>query len=139
MGNVKILAKSTIFFAGCTFTCAFCQNFDISQEWCNSSTKKITGGIPITPKKLALQAEYLSKEGARNINLVGGDPTPNIHTIISFLKEFNVDITILWNSNMYQSLESTKLLLELMDFWLPDFKYWDNNFAKKMSGVNSYR
>jgi len=40
---------------------------------------------------------------------------------------------------MYQSLEATTLLLELMDFWLPDLKFWENDFAKKMSGVNNYR
>ena len=51
----------------------------------------------------------------------------------------NENITMLWNSNMYQSLEATKLLLELMDFWLPDFKFWENDFAKKMSGINNYR
>ncbi|NPE09931.1 MAG: hypothetical protein GNW80_16750 [Asgard group archaeon] len=40
---------------------------------------------------------------------------------------------------MYQSLEATKLLLEVMDFWLPDFKFWENEFAKQMSGINQYR
>ncbi|MGC9778121.1 MAG: radical SAM protein [Candidatus Heimdallarchaeota archaeon] len=139
-GEESVLVPSgTIFFAGCTFTCVFCQNHDISQEWCNESREKITGGILVTPKKVALLAERLRKEGAKNINLVGGDPTPNIHTIISALKEFNEKITILWNSNTYQSLEATKLLLELMDFWLPDFKFWDNQFAKEMSGINQYR
>ncbi|NHK30922.1 MAG: radical SAM protein [Asgard group archaeon] len=139
-GEESVLVPSgTIFFAGCTFTCVFCQNYDISQGWCNESGDRITGGAIVTPKKTALLAERLWKEGARNINWVGGDPTPNLHTIISALKEFDKNICILWNSNMYQSLEATKLLLELMDFWLPDFKFWDNNFAKEMSGINQYR
>lgn len=139
-GEESVLVPSgTIFFAGCTFTCVFCQNHDISQEWCSESRDKITGGILVTPKKVALLAERLRKEGAININLVGGDPTPNIHTIISALKEYNDKITILWNSNSYQSMEANKLLLELMDFWLPDFKFWNNNFAKEMSGINQYR
>ena len=139
-GEESVLVPSgTIFFTGCTFTCAFCQNSDISQEWCDTRTGKVTEGVQVSPKKLALLAEKLWKEGVRNINLVGGDPTPNLHTIISALQFFDKNITILWNSNMYQSLESTKLLLEIMDFWLPDFKFWDNNFAKKMSGINNYQ
>ncbi|MBN1330517.1 MAG: radical SAM protein [Candidatus Heimdallarchaeota archaeon] len=139
-GEESILVPSgTIFFTGCTFTCVFCQNHDISQEWCNGSLRKITEGTIVNPKQLALLATRLWKEGARNINLVGGDPTPNLHTIISALKEFNANITILWNSNNYQSEETTKLLLELIDFWLPDFKFWDNVFAKGMSGVKNYR
>jgi len=139
-GEESVLVPSgTIFFAGCTFTCAFCQNHDISQGWCDDTRERIYGGTIVTPKKVALLAERLWKEGARNINWVGGDPTPNLHTIITALKEFNKNICILWNSNMYQSLEATKLLLELMDFWLPDFKFWENDFAKEMSGIKEYR
>ena len=139
-GEESVLVPSgTIFFAGCTFTCVFCQNSDISQEWCDDSGKTISGGVIVSPKKVALMAQRLWKEGAKNINFVGGDPTPNLHTIISSLKEMNENITMLWNSNMYQSLEATKLLLEVMDFWLPDFKFWENEFAKQMSGVNQYR
>ncbi|MFW9923306.1 MAG: radical SAM protein [Candidatus Thorarchaeota archaeon] len=137
-GEESVLVPSgTIFFMGCTFKCVFCQNHDISQEWCHGD--KITGGVEVSPKKVAMFAEDLWKEGARNINLVGGDPTPNIHTIISSLKHFNKNITFLWNSNMYQSLEIAKLLLELVDFWLPDFKFWKNDFAKIMSDVNNYK
>ncbi|NHJ03321.1 MAG: radical SAM protein [Candidatus Heimdallarchaeota archaeon] len=139
-GEESVLVPSgTIFFTGCTFTCVFCQNHDISQEWCYEKNGNISGGVEASPKKVVLLAERLWREGARNINLVGGDPTPNTHTIISALKEFDKNITILWNSNMYQSLETTKLLLELMDFWLPDFKFWENDFAKRMSGINHYR
>ena len=139
-GEESVLVPSgTIFFTGCTFTCVFCQNSDISQEWYSTPQQRITEGIKVSPKQVALMAEKLWKEGVRNINLVGGDPTPNLHTIISMLKKFDKNITILWNSNMYQSLEATKLLLEIMDFWLPDFKFWENSFAKRMSGVNNYR
>ncbi|NHJ47028.1 MAG: radical SAM protein [Asgard group archaeon] len=138
-GEESVLVPSgTIFFAGCTFTCVFCQNHDISQGWCDEKSGNISGGTIITPKRLALLAEKLWKEGARNINWVGGDPTPNLHSIISALKIFEKNICILWNSNMYQSLEATKLLLELMDFWLPDFKFWEEKFAKEMSGINHY-
>ena len=85
-GEESVLVPSgTIFFTGCTFTCVFCQNHDISQEWCNESKTKITGGVKVTPEKLALISRNLWKDGAKNINLVGGDPTPNLHTIISSL------------------------------------------------------
>jgi len=140
-GEESILVPSgTIFFTGCTFKCAFCQNYDISQEWCDDSARKrITSGVVTDAKQLSLLAERLWKEGAKNINFVGGDPTPNLHTIITSLKHLQANITLLWNSNNYQSIEATKLLLELMDFWLPDFKFWDDEFAKQMSGVKNYR
>jgi len=139
-GEESVLVPSgTIFFAGCTFKCAFCQNYDISQEWKTKNQPSMTAGVVTDAKRLSLLEEQLWKEGAKNINFVGGDPTPNLHTIIASLKYLQANITLLWNSNNYQSLEATKLLLELMDFWLPDFKFWENDFAKKISGVDNYR
>ena len=139
-GEESVLVPSgTIFFTGCTFNCVFCQNHDISQGWCDDKKNLIGNHLLADGKKVSLLAERLWKEGAKNINLVGGDPTPNLHTIISALNIFDKNITVLWNSNMYQSKEATTLLLELMDFWLPDFKFWENDFAKKMSGVNNYQ
>lgn len=39
---------------------------------------------------------------------------------------------------MYLTLESMELLIDIMDFWLPDLKYYDNTFARRMSGVSNY-
>ncbi len=39
---------------------------------------------------------------------------------------------------MYLTLESIELFIDIMDFWLPDLKYYDNPFAKCMSGISNY-
>ena len=139
MGEETVLVPSgTIFFSGCTFKCVFCQNYSISQEWRDKNSGKILDGVDRTPQQIALIAGALAREGARNINWVGGDPTSNLHVILHTLLEFNVNICQLWNSNMYLSIEGMKLLLEVMDFWLPDLKYADNVFAKRMSKIPNY-
>ena len=38
---------------------------------------------------------------------------------------------------MYLTEESMKLLLDLIDIWLPDFKYWSDECAKRLSWVGS--
>ncbi|MFX0208675.1 MAG: radical SAM protein, partial [Candidatus Hodarchaeota archaeon] len=83
--------------------------------------------------------ENLAKEGAKNINWVGGDPTPNIHMILEALAHFQVNIIQLWNSNMFVSLEGMELLLDVMDFWLPDLKFYENEFAYQMTKAKNYR
>lgn len=138
-GEETVLVPSgTIFFSGCTFKCVFCQNYSISQEWRDKKSDKILDGVDRTPQQIALIAGALAREGARNINWVGGDPTSNLHVILHALQEFEVNICQLWNSNMYLSIEGMKLLLEVMDFWLPDLKYADNEFAKRMSKIPNY-
>ena len=103
----------------------FCQNFDISQ--------KPSWTVAVNGRKLAAIANELAREGVKNINYV--TPLPNTHVIIESLNYQTEYITQLWNSNMYCSKDTMKLLLEVMDFWLPDFKYGNDDCAKKYSKV----
>ncbi len=135
--EAPLIPSGTIFFQGCNFGCVFCQNYDISQSWKN--TKKIEDiARKIDTIQLANLADRLVEKGAININYVGGDPIPNIHTIVGSLQHQTSNITQLWNSNFYLTEESLSLIIDFMDFWLPDFKYGNNNCAEKYSGITSY-
>ena len=137
-GEESVLVPSgTIFFQGCNFGCVFCQNFDISQAW---KGKREIDDIAkkVDEKSLADLAERLVAEGARNINYVGGDPIPNIHTIIGSLSFQRSNICQLWNSNFYLTDKALSLIIDFMDFWLPDFKYGNNKCGEKYSGVKNY-
>jgi len=138
MGEESVLIPSgTIFFQGCNFGCVFCQNYDISQAW---KGKKDIDDIAqkVSTKQLAEIAEKLVDKGAININYVGGDPIPNLHTIVGSLNYQKSNICQLWNSNFYLTEKGLSLIIDFMDFWLPDFKYGNNKCAKKYSGVENY-
>ncbi|MFX1376790.1 MAG: radical SAM protein [Promethearchaeota archaeon] len=138
MGEESVLIPSgTIFFQGCNFGCVFCQNYDISQAW---KGKRALDDIAqkVDTKTLATIAEKLVDKGAININYVGGDPIPNIHTILGSLNYQQSNICQLWNSNFFLTTKSLSLIIDLMDFWLPDFKYGNNTCAKKYSGIDNY-
>lgn len=125
-----LVPSGTIFFSGCNLRCAHCQNFDISTD--------PHAGSRVSESDLAAIADELASQGARNINYVGGDPTPNLHTILSSLKRQEYSITQLWNSNMYLTPEAMELLLDVIDFWLPDLKYFCDACADRISEVGSY-
>ena len=129
--EAPLVPSGTIFYGGCNFKCVFCQNYDISQTnpW---------GGERVSPRELAKIQEYLRKTGARNINHVGGDPTPHLYFIIESLKYIDINVPQLWNSNMYLTVEAMKLLVDLIDIWLPDFKYGNNECAWRLSKVRNY-
>ncbi|MEM3980919.1 MAG: radical SAM protein, partial [Ignisphaera sp.] len=129
--EAPLVPSGTIFYGSCNFRCVFCQNWDISQE-------NPYGGVETTPYHLALIQKELKKNGARNINHVGGDPTPNIHNIIESLKYLDLNIAQLWNSNFYMSEESMNLLIYIIDIWLPDFKYGNDNCALRLSSAPRY-
>jgi putative pyruvate formate lyase activating enzyme len=129
-GEETVLVPShTIFFSGCTFHCVFCQNWDISQIPC---------GTTIPPSQLTIAIEQRKKQGARNVNWVGGDPTSNLLYILIVLQHLHSNIAQVWNSNMYCSEETMKLLHGVIDIYLTDFKYGNDSCAKRLSDVDEY-
>jgi len=130
-GEESVLVPSyTIFFNGCTFKCVFCQNWDISQF--------PDSGVEVSPQTLAKLIEGAKRDGARNVNFVGGNPDPNLHTILEALNECEASLSSVWNSNMYYSLEAAKILFGVTDVYLTDFKYGSNECALRYSKVPKY-
>jgi putative pyruvate formate lyase activating enzyme len=72
------------------------------------------------------------------VNWVGGDPTSNLLYILKVLQQLDSNIPQVWNSNMYCSEETMKLLHGVMDLYLTDFKYGNDVCAKKLSKVDGY-
>jgi len=129
--EAPLVPSGTIFYGSCNFRCVYCQNWDISQEHPFEAPA-------VNARQLALIQRGLALRGARNINHVGGEPTPNLHTILESLKYLDVNIAQLWNSNFYMSEEALRLLIYVIDIWLPDFKYGNNNCALKLSKIPRY-
>lgn len=122
----EIVPSHTIFFSGCTFTCCFCQNVDISQH--------AKAGACIQAGDLA---KTIESTAALNVNWVGGDPTPNLDYVLEVLTHVKRSIPQIWNSNMYLTEESMALLEGVVDLYLTDFKYGSNECGK-LSGVEDY-
>ena len=129
--EAPLVPSGTIFYGGCNFRCVYCQNYDISQT-------NPRGGIKVSPKQLAAIQKELRLKGARNINHVGGDPTPHLHGILESLRYLEINVPQLWNSNLYLTEEALKLLLHVIDIWLPDFKYGNNVCGFRLSTVPRY-
>ena len=129
--EAPLVPSGTIFYGGCNFTCVYCQNHDISQEYPRN-------GKPVDPKELAAIQDELATEGARNINHVGGEPTPSTHIILESMLHATHNRPQLWNSNMYMTEVIMEILLDVIDIWLPDFKYGNNDCAFRLSGIKNY-
>jgi len=126
----ELVPSHTIFFTGCTFSCVYCQNWDISTA--------PTSGTPVLPERMAEIIAMRKHQGAKNVNFVGGDPTPHLHTILQIMDKCNVNTPMVWNSNMYCSKEAMELLSGVIDVYLADFRYGNDECAQKYSNVNNY-
>ena len=122
--------SGTVFFSNCNLSCVYCQNYKISQNG---------KGYEITIEELANIFLDLQEKGAHNINLV--TPTmyvPMILQAITLSRKNGLTLPIIYNSNGYENVETIKSLKGYIDVYLPDFKYYDNNLAKRYSNVNNY-
>lgn len=123
--------SGTVFFSNCNLKCNYCQNYKISCEG---------KGKEITIQRLAEIFLEQQEKGANNINLVTAVPyVPHIIKAIKIAKGEGLKIPILYNTSGYEKVETLKMLEGYIDIYLPDFKYYDNNLAKRLSGVANYR
>jgi len=126
----ELVPSGTIFTMGCTMRCRHCQNWTISQ-WKETP-------LVYTPRELAAEVENLCSTGCRNINLVGGEPTPWLKHWLETFNCVNVNVPVVWNSNAYYSPQTAQLLAGFADVYLLDFKYGPGNCAEHISDTPNY-
>jgi len=126
----ELVPSGTIFTISCNMRCLHCQNWSISQRY--------EKGKKFTPRAMANEVDKLRLSGCRNVNLVGGDPTPWLHQWLETFNFVNTNVPIIWNSNSYYSKETADLLSGFIDVYLLDFKYGNNKCAEKISYAPKY-
>lgn len=121
--------SGTIFFSHCNLGCIFCQNYKIRNGY----------GKEITIKRFSEICLELQSMGANNINLV--TPThyvPLIRKGLIQAKNRGLIIPIVYNTSSYENESTIDSMKGLVDIYLADLKYYDDNYAKKYSNCNNY-
>jgi putative pyruvate formate lyase activating enzyme len=126
----ELVPSGTIFTCGCSIRCIHCQNWEISQ-WGEA-------GTPVGPSAVKKIVESLRGQGCRNVNMVGGEPTPNCWLWLQTMRGVENNIATVWNSNSYYSQETAELLAGFIDLYLLDFKYGNNICAEGISSAPGY-
>lgn len=122
-----------IFFGNCNLRCVYCQNHQISQTWKTQKKNEITH------ERLAEIMLELQGRGCHNIGFVS--PThfvPQMARAILIAAQNGLNIPIVYNTNAYDSVEVLKLLDGIVDVYLPDLKYADNDAGFQYSKVRDY-
>src|SRR5881394_1408288 len=123
-----------IFFGNCNLRCVYCQNYQISQADKDQIKNQVTH------ERLAEMMLELQARGCHNINFVS--PThfaPQMARAILIAAEKGLRLPIVYNTNSYDSVEVLKLLDGIVDVYLPDLKYAEDEAGLLYSKVRSYR
>lgn len=122
--------SGTIFFAGCNLRCVFCQNFDISWE---------VRGREATAEEIAGEMLWLQQQGCHNINLVTPEHVvPQVLEALLPAIEGGLRLPIVYNTSAYDSLHSLRLMDGVVDIYMPDFKFWNPEIARRLTLAADY-
>jgi len=122
--------SGTVFFTNCSLRCVYCQNYPISQM---GKGKKVST-LELSGKFLDLQ-----RKGAHNLNLV--TPThfiPQILEALSFAWDKGFSLPIVYNTSGYESKIALSLLDGVIDIYLPDMRYSEDDKAFTFSKAERY-
>jgi putative pyruvate formate lyase activating enzyme len=122
--------SGTIFFAGCNLDCVYCQNYDISQQ---------RSGDEVSDAGLAEIMLALQQQGCHNINLVSpSHVVPQVLAALTLAVLAGLRLPIVYNSGGYDSLATLRLLDGIVDIYMPDAKYDDDEIGQQLSEVPHY-
>jgi putative pyruvate formate lyase activating enzyme len=133
-GLVGTRGAGNIFFGNCNLRCVYCQNYQISQ------THKEQIKNEVTHERLAQMMLELQSRGCHNINFVS--PThfaPQMARAVMLAAEQELHLPIVYNTNAYDSVEVLRLLDGIVDVYLPDLKYAEDEAGYVYSKVTSYK
>lgn len=122
-----------VFFGSCNLRCSYCQNYEISQD------KHVRAKDELTHEQLAQKIIWLQEQGCHNINFVSPSHfVPQMLHAVYIAIGLGLHLPIVYNTSSYDDLDSLRLLDGVIDIYLPDLKYSDNQAGVDYSGCASY-
>lgn len=118
-----------VYLSGCAFRCRTCYR---SENW------SIDHGILLTAEHLASILEKEADNGSRSWMFLGGNPDQSVLGILEVLQFTKSSLPIVWNTAFWLTPEILSILREIVDIWIIDFKFGNDECAERESGVSNY-
>ena len=120
-----------VFFPSCNMQCIYCQNWEIS---CRG-----TQGNVMSLDEVCDAIIGLLPQSENNLGFVS--PSHFVLQMIMIVEELRKRgyfPTVIYNTNGYDLPETIRSLEGIVDVWLPDFKYSDDDLAVALSDTPHY-
>lgn len=127
----EIAPSFCIPLTGCSWHCVYCH----TPELINT----VDRGQCMEPSIYADLYTRAAVPRARSLSFVGGNPDQHLPAVLDFLAAAPDDfaLPIVWNSNMYGSLELYRLLDGIVDTHVGDLRYGNDQCARRLSGIEA--
>jgi putative pyruvate formate lyase activating enzyme len=128
--EVELLPSYMVYLGGCNFRCRFC----VQAPTCFNPR----AGSRIEAAEAAADFECVVQRGARTINLLGGEPSMHLHTLLEIAAAAESPLPLALNTNMYMTPQVIDLLQGVVSLYIADFKFGNDACAGSLAGIEPY-
>lgn len=122
-GEERHLVPSiTLFLNGCNWRCPYCQYPDQLEP---------ENGQPLYTDETVELIRRLIVKGGKNLHWLGGNPDQHLWSTLQVIQRLSSEIPIVWNTNGYASTHTMNLLNGIVDTYIIDFRYGNNECATR--------
>ncbi|MCP4692497.1 MAG: radical SAM protein [Desulfobacterales bacterium] len=124
-----LVPSHTLYLSGCNLDCLFCHTH---------ADRRRRRATPLGPENFREIIDRGKKEGAVNINLLGGEPLVNLPALVLLFSRVRNIPRLIWNSNLYCTGETLEMLRGIPDLYLVDLKFGAGECAKRLARAADY-
>ena len=126
----ELVPSHLFYLSGCDLRCVFCiaelDAFDPRR------------GETLTPDFFRAALDWGERQGARTIQWLGGEPTVHLPAILEAMAACRVLPPVVWKSDFHCTPEALALLDGVVDTYLADFKFGNDDCAERLAGIGRY-
>ncbi|MCX5688439.1 MAG: radical SAM protein [Planctomycetota bacterium] len=129
--EAMLLPSYMVYLAACNFRCRFC----VQAPACFDAN----AGLPLDATAAAADFRRVVDQGAASINLLGGEPSLHLHTILDIAAAAgNQPLPLVLNTNMYMTPQVIDLLEGVISLYIADYKFGNDTCAARLASIPDY-
>jgi putative pyruvate formate lyase activating enzyme len=128
--ELELVPSHLFYLSGCDLRCVFC----IAEANAFDPRR----GTPLDAEFLDAAIRWGQARGARNLQWVGGEPTIHIPAVLEAMAGCASLPPVVWKSDFYGTPEAFALLDGAVDTYVADFKFGNDQCARRLAGIDSY-
>ena len=128
--ELELIPTFAIALSGCDLRCDFCIT---GRESWNPRAGEI-----LNLERIAARASAGLANGARTVMILGGEPTIHLPTALEIVAALPDDAKLVWKTNAHGSAQACELLDGLFDVWLADYKFGNDDCARRLAKISNY-
>lgn len=134
--EMELIPSYMVYMGGCNFRCKFC----VQAPYCFMTDR----GALLEPEAASADFRAVIARGGRTINLLGGEPSLHLHTILEIAAADASSVAagsrlpLVLNSNMYMTPRVIELLEGVVTLYLADLKFGNDACAQGLASIARY-